>query len=270
MRQTDGSPPTRDAIYNRAPGDHETPLTPPGLAPWESSSDTFKTWPGSGHTLTPGPPPHPSRLRTRTPLTLPPAPNCLPVCGTAAGRVGGGRQRVQSGDPRRVLGVAPALGNATHLHGQRRVLGGRPARGALPTLQGRGHGRRPGVWGVIDRATTVGKGWVRAVARGCKQRASAQQVRWQGRLRSRPGRLGRCGAGSGGGAGAEEEGGNVEGGDREERCGGRGGWRASLAGPARGPGTRGRWCHFAAARGPRALAPEAPSPPSQVGKRAQG
>lgn len=72
MRQTDCSPPTRDAIYNRAPGDHETPLTPPWLAPWESSSDTFKTWPGSGHTLTPGPPPHPSRLRTRTPLPLPP------------------------------------------------------------------------------------------------------------------------------------------------------------------------------------------------------
>lgn len=155
----------------------------------------------------------------------PPTPfrSCLPVCGTTvAGRVGGGRQRVQSGDPHRVMGVAPALGNAAHLPGQRRVLGGRPARGALPTLHGCGHGRRPGVWGVIDRAATVGKGRVRAVARGCRQRAPLQ-VRWQGRLRSRPGRLGRGGAGSGGGAGAEEEGGNVEGGDREERCGGRGG-----------------------------------------------
>lgn len=212
-------------IYNWAPGDRETLLTPLGLPPRELSADTFKTWSGSGHTLTPAwaasSPPAGCEPGC-PPLTPTPFRSCLPVCGTTvAGRVGGGRQRVQSGDPHRVMGVAPALGNAAHLPGQRRVLGGRPARGALPTLHGCGHGRRPGVWGVIDRAATVGKGRVRAVARGCRQRAPLQ-VRWQGRLRSRPGRLGRGGAGSGGGAGAEEEGGNVEGGDREERCGGRG------------------------------------------------
>lgn len=139
--ETDRSPPPRDAIYNRAPGDRGALLTPRDLAPRELSSDTFQTWSGSGHTLTPGPPPYPkSGLLTRTPPR-----SCLPVYGTAEGRIGGGGQRVQSGDLRRVLGVSLALGNAAHLHCQRRILGACPARGALPVLQGRGHGRRPGV-----------------------------------------------------------------------------------------------------------------------------
>lgn len=110
-----------------------------------------QTWPRSGHMAHPlGPPPHPS------PAANPghsPAPSegCLPVCRTAAGRVRRGQEcpRVQPGARRQVAGVAPPLGSAAHLGGQRRVPGSRPTRGALPILQGSGHCRRPGDSGVM-------------------------------------------------------------------------------------------------------------------------
>lgn len=56
---------------------------------------------------------------------------------------------MQPGGWRQVTGVAPPLGSAAHLDGQRRVPGSRPTRGALPILKGSGHCGRLGVSGVM-------------------------------------------------------------------------------------------------------------------------
>lgn len=65
---------------------------------------------------------------------------------------------MQPGGRLQVAGVAPPLGSAAHLGGQRRVLGSRPTRGALPILQGSGHCRRPGGLGCHGRPGAGGEG----------------------------------------------------------------------------------------------------------------
>lgn len=96
---------------------------------------------------------------------------------------------MQPGCRHQVAGVAPPLGSAAHLGGQRRVPGSRPTRGALPILQGSGHCRRPGSSGVMGDPARGEKEVGRREARCRLGSPSTLQVRWPRRLRSGPGRL---------------------------------------------------------------------------------
>jgi hypothetical protein len=122
-----------------------------------------QTWSSSGHMAHPlGPPlslltPSPAANPGHSPRAL---QGCLPVRRTAVGPVRSGqeRPRVQPGRRHHVVGVAPPLGSAAHLGGQGRVLGSRPARGALPILQRSGHCLPPGVLGVMGHPASGWKG----------------------------------------------------------------------------------------------------------------
>lgn len=204
-----------------------------------------------------------TRLTPRTassPPCRPPAPDtprapegCLPVCGTAAGaaRRGQERARLQPGAPRQVAGGAPPPGSAAHLRGQRRLPGGRPARGALPILKGSGHRGRSGGSGVLGDPRP-GEGGSGAGGEVPVRRPSARQVRWPRRLRSGPGGSAAppsSGRGVGGGQGAEEEGGERGGavgggrGRRGDARRGRGGSPVPV-GPRAGRGRPGRLASF--------------------------
>lgn len=213
MRQTDGSPPTRDAIYNRAPRDHETPLTPPGLAPWESSSDTFKTWPGSGHTLTPGPPPHPSRLRTRrlSPSPRPELPTCL------RHRSGSHRRRATA---RAVRGPAPGPGRRP-CPGQR----GTPARPAASPGRPPGPRRSAHLAGTWSWSSARGLGSHRPRDNGGEGLGASRGARVQA-ASERP-----AGAVAGPPALTAGAAGTLWGGERGRGGGGGGGWERGGWGP---------------------------------------
>lgn len=133
---------------------------------------------------------------------------------------------MQPGGRRQVAGVAPPLGSAAHLGGQRRVLGSRPTRGALPILQGSGHCRRPG-GSRVSRETRRGGSGRPGGGRRSACLAARARCRCGGLAACAPGPGGSDARpssrrGGGGGEGAEEEGG--------ERGGAAGGWGPRAAG----------------------------------------
>lgn len=184
-----------DAIYKEAMRDRNVPLPRWEPAQRELSSRLSQTWPG------PGRPAHPWARPLTRPASEPAgrsrAARCLPVRGRATEPVRSGEQRPrgQPGgrgrDPgpgrRGAVGVALPRGSAVHLSGGRRVPGSCPARGALPILQGSGHGRSTRVSGVMDSRARGEKETGGLEAR-CRRGnpSAALQVRWRRRSRSGP------------------------------------------------------------------------------------
>lgn len=182
---------------------------------------------------------------------------------------------MQPGGWRQVTGVAPPLGSAAHLDGQRRVPGSRPTRGSLPILKGSGHCGRWGISGVLGdlargrkRSSGRRRGACSAARARCRCGGLSACAPGPGSLEARPSSR----RGGGGGEGAEEEGG--------ERGGAAGGWgpraagrRAEGAGRAPGAGlarcrARGSGvCSQPPALGPRLLAPQIRAATSPGGRQ---